>query len=180
MFAAGSMGLILVVWMLAKPTHSPVPTPPTPANSWNTTTMEGIPVGIRVREIDAQNSAVTFLYDVDNKTPKDFALSPGPGVVIMSRLKSSGSLSSELAVKLTSAVFVPAKNRTRISVEVALPFAWPSRMDAAAENKIRELVNDQVAGLNGFVLFDESTRYQIELPGAWPTTQKASAGMSPD
>jgi len=39
--------------------------------------------------------------------------------------------------------------------------------------RIRELVAGEVVGLEGFVLFDQGTRYQIDLPGAWPEIEKA-------
>jgi hypothetical protein len=39
--------------------------------------------------------------------------------------------------------------------------------------RIRELVAGEVAGLEGFALFDQGTRYQIDLPGAWPEIEKA-------
>jgi hypothetical protein len=46
-------------------------------------------------------------------------------------------------------------------------------MDAASQMKIRQLVADETADLGGFVLFDQSTRYQIELPGSWTEIEKA-------
>jgi hypothetical protein len=91
----------------------------------------------------------------------------------MRRLKSSGSLSSEKQVTLNSGAFVPARNRTRIEIGITQPFRWPSRMDAAGQMRIRELVAGEVADLGGFALFDQGTRYQIDLPGAWPEIEKA-------
>src|SRR5271170_6409837 len=66
-----------------------------PANPWNLHAIESSFAGVRVREIDPSHSAVVFLYDLDNRTDSDYQLTKGSAVVVMSRLKSSGSLSSE-------------------------------------------------------------------------------------
>jgi hypothetical protein len=149
-------------------------TVPKPAPPWNVHAIESTFAGVRVREIDASNSAVVFLYDLDNRTDSDYRLAKGPTVVIMSRLKSSSSLSSEKLVTLSSSAFVPAKNRTRIALEIRQPFIWPGRMDAKSQGRIRQLVAGEIADIHGFVLFDESTRYQIDLPGTWPEIEKAA------
>ncbi len=144
-----------------------------PANPWNSRAIESALAGVRVREIDPSKSEVVFVYDLDNKTDNDYQLAKGPTVVIMSRLKSSGSLTSEKQVTLISSAFVPARNRTRIELGVTRAFDWPARMDAASEMRIRQLVAGEIADLTGFVLFDQGTRYQIELPGTWPEIDKA-------
>jgi hypothetical protein len=147
-----------------------------PAAPWNSHAVEGSFAGVRVREIDASNSAIIFMYDITNKTDADYQLTKGPSVMVMSRLKSTGSLSSEKPVILSDSAFVPSRNRTRISVEIKQPFPWPGRMDArSSEDRIRRLVADEVGDIQGFVLFDGSTRYQIDLPGGWP---EPSAGAN--
>jgi hypothetical protein len=140
---------------------------------WNSHAIQGTFAGVRVIEIDPSRSEVVFLYDLDNKTDGDFQLTKGPTVVIMSRLKSSGSLSSEKQVSLNSSAFIPARNRTRIEVSITLPFSWPVQMDNISKMRIRQLVASETADLGGFVLFDQGSRYQIELPGAWPEIEKA-------
>jgi hypothetical protein len=142
------------------------------ASGWNSRAIEGTLAGVRVREVDPGHAAVVFLYDLDNRTDTDYRLSSGPNVVIMSRLQPNGSFSSEQQVSLDSAAFVPAKNRTRISLEVNHPFDWPAQKDAAAERQLRQFVADQVSGLQGFVLFDQATRYQIELATSSPEVQR--------
>jgi len=139
----------------------------TAGNPWDSGAVAGKLAGIRVREIDAATAGVVFSYDLDNTTDMDCRIEKGPGVVIMSRLKSDHSLSSEQQLSLNSSIFAPAKNRTRISLEATRPFLWPSQTDASADAKFRGLVAEEVSDLEGFVLFDQSTHYQIELPGAW-------------
>jgi hypothetical protein len=142
------------------------------ASGWNSRAIEGTLAGVRVREVDPGHAAVVFLYDLDNRTDRDFRLSIGPNVVIMSRLQLNASLSADQQVSLDSSAFIPAKNRTRISLEVNHPFDWPAQKDAAAERQLRQFVADQVSGLQGFVLFDQATRYQIELATTSPELQR--------
>ncbi len=109
---------------------------------------------------------------LDNKTDYDYRLANGANIVIMKRLKSDGSLSSEEEIKLQDSALVPAKNRTRIALEITRPFAWPGRKNPASESRFREFAAGEVATLDGFVLFDGAARYQIELRGAWQELEK--------
>lgn len=144
------------------------------ANPWNSVAIESTLAGVRVREIDPTHAAVVFLYDLENQTENDYELASGPNVVIMSRLEPGGSLSSDRQVTLTSAAFVPPGNRARVALEISRAFNWPAQRDAASERAIRQLVADEATGLDGFVLFDQKTRYQIELPTASPQLQQSS------
>jgi hypothetical protein len=144
------------------------------ANGWNSRAIESTLAGVQVRELDPEHAAVVFLYDLDNRTDADYRLASGPDVVIMSRLQPGGSLTSAQQVSLDAGAFVPAKNRTRISVDVSRPFDWPAKRDAWGDRRLRQFVADQVVGLQGFVLFDQAVRYQIELAATSPRLQQAS------
>ncbi len=139
-----------------------------PAGVWNPDAISGSFGGIRVQEADASDASVLFLFDLDNKTAADYNLMGDASLIVMGRLKSTGSLSPEHQYRLASAVFLPAGNRTRMTLETTQPFHWPAQMDAASEAQFRDMVDHSVADLAGFVLFDPNTHYQIELPGNWP------------
>jgi hypothetical protein len=151
------------------------PTASKPDGSWNPRAVQTSYAGVRVREIDPSNAAVVFLYDLDNKSQSDYQLAKGTDVVVMSRLKSSKTFSSEKRVTLGGSAFVPANNRTRIALEVNEPFSWPNRMDAASEGRFRDLVAQEVSDLDGFVIFDQAHRFQIDLPGSWPAMEPPRA-----
>lgn len=140
----------------------------TRAAPWNASAIQATFAGVRVQEIDSSHAAVLLSYDLENKTDTDYRLTNGPNVVIMSRLAADGMLSSDRPVNLESSAFVPARNRTRITLELARSFAWPVQKDAAADQSFRQLVASQVSGLTGFVLFDQTARHQIELPTISP------------
>jgi hypothetical protein len=141
---------------------------------WNSQAIEGTPVGIRVQEIDQTHAAVIFLYDLDNTTDSDYRLAEGPNVVIMSRLKSGGTLSADEQISLDSVAFVPARNRTRIGLEVSHPFNWPMQKGPSAERDVNQLVAGDISSVAGFVLFDQTNRYEIDFPVAWSASQGSS------
>lgn len=131
---------------------------------WNSHAIVSTFEGLQVREIDATHAAIHFLYDLDNRTSGDFQLNPGPGDLVMKRLKVDGSLSSDSPARLASAAFVPAGHRTRIDLIVTDTFTWPAKRNAAAARSFRDFVTRQTSAVQGFVIFDQGTRYEIDLP----------------
>lgn len=136
----------------------------TGSKPWNTRAITSAFTGLKVREMDETHAAVDFIYDLENRTNRDYQLTPGPGAVVMRRLKADGSLSSDTDARLVSAAFVPTSDRTRVTLEMTESFAWPAKGDAAADQKLRDFVTREAAGLEGFVIFDQVSRYEIELP----------------
>lgn len=170
-----ALGVVVIAAIIIAARYSRLSAPAARADNWNSSAIHGTLAGVRVREVDPTHAAVQFSYDLENRTDSDYRLTGGPNVVIMSRLQPSGSLSGDQPMTLDTNAFVPARNRTRISIEMTRAFAWPAQRDAAAERQIRQFVADEVSGLEGFVLFDQSTRYEIDLPAASPETQNGSA-----
>ena len=167
--------LVLVVFVLPRtPPNEPAQPPAaTAAPVWNASAVQSSFAGVQVKEVDATHAALIFSYDLDNNTDVDYRLAKGPATVVMTRLKSSGSVSSEEPVELDNSVFLPARNRTRIAVEVTRNFNWPTGLPGTQigpvnQEKFRGLVAQEVANLSGFVVFDQATHFQIELPGGWP------------
>jgi hypothetical protein len=165
--------LALLIFIVARFSRLRSSSPP--ADAWNSGAIQSTLAGVRVREVDSTHAAVVFLYDLDNRTNIDYRLSSGPDVVVMSRLQPTGSLSSDEPINLDSAAFVPARNRTRVELELSHAFNWPAQRNAEAERQVRQFVADQVAGVKGFVLFDQATRYQIELAATSPAFQQTPA-----
>jgi hypothetical protein len=171
--------LLLLALILGRYSRPATAAATTVASPWNTHAIEGALAGVRVQEVDSGHAAVVFLYDLDNRTSTDYRLAKGPNVVIMSRLKTSDSLSADDPADIESGAFLPAGNRARVAIEVVQPFAWPNQKDAAADRNFRDLVAGRVAGLRGFVLFDQAARYQIELPAELAGLQQSSAAVGP-
>lgn len=172
--------LVLAVFVLPRaPVNDAVEKRP-PAPVWNSSAIQSSFAGVQVKEVDATHAKLIFSYDVDNNTDTDYHVASGPTTVVMTRLKSNGSVSSEEPVELSSSIFLPARNRTHISIEVARNFNWPTglpenQIGPVNQVKFRGLVSQEVANLSGFVLFDQTTHFQIELPGGWQELQSRGA-----
>ena len=148
-------------------------------NQWKISPLKASFAGIQVREIDSANATIIFFFDLENATNTDVRMNNGANLVLMSRLNSTSSLTSENHARLQDSLFVPAHNRTRVGITISHPFVWPPQADASADAKIRDFAAQRTADLRGFVLFDQMNHVQIELPGGWqelqhlPTAPKA-------
>ncbi len=113
-------------------------------------------VRTELRQVDPANAALFLYYEIENKTDSDYRLGAAPGLVIMSRLRSGGSLSSQEDVRFSYSAFIPARQRVRVALEMRHAFAWPSDKDSAQQDKLRDFVNQRLDNVNEFVLFDSS------------------------
>lgn len=165
---AGSAGIVflLTIWAFAGATFKRQPTE-TPKAVWNREGIKASFMAAQLREVDKTHTSLILSYDLKNLTDADYRLTDGPGVAIMSRLKSDGSLSQEEPMRLSYPVFLPAGQRAHLAIEITQNFAWP-RDDSHHEENLKEFVRQNLAGLAGFALFDEADHIQIDLPAAWP------------
>jgi hypothetical protein len=176
----------LVIWFgLPRFTRQETAARKVQLSPWNSSAIQSTFAGAQVQEADAAHATVVFFFDLDNNTDTDYRFAKGAGTVVMTRLKSNGSLSSEQPLELNNSVFLPARNRTRIAVQVTRSFNWPSGLPGGQigpvnQLKFRQLVADEVANLSGFVMFDTATHFQIELPGGWQElqTSASAAGLN--
>jgi hypothetical protein len=139
--------------------------------SWNKRAVTAKYVGSHLIELDKGHSSLTLSYDLENNTDLDYWLAESPGAMVMRRLKSNGSLSQEESMHLKYPVFLPARQSVRMEIEITKPFSWPEKEDPEVIDKLRDFVKQRLANAEGFVLFDEGSRCQVELPGAWETLQ---------
>jgi hypothetical protein len=144
------------------------------AKPWKQEDIKATYVGSQLKAADKAHATLTLSYDLENNTGLDYRLTDGFGIVVMSRLKSDGSLSQEERPRLSYAVFLPARQRARIAIEITEPFVWPSQHDAAYEDQLRDFVKQTLANVGEFVVFDETNRFHFELPSAWDELQDAT------
>lgn len=131
-------------------------------------------VGSQLKELDRAHSSLIISYDLQNDTDTDYRLTEGPGLLILCRLKGNKSLTQEQPVRLSYPVFLPAKQRARLAVEITQPFAWPAEKDPASDGKIRDFVKRRLENIAAFIIFDEDNHRQFELPGAWEALNDSS------
>jgi hypothetical protein len=140
------------------------------SQGWKLTAIKASYVHSQLKELDPAHAVLLLTYDLENNTDLDYRLSEhgaSGDVIIMSRLKSDGSLSQEDPMRLAHPVYLPARQRVRISIEILHSLQWPAPGDAALDDKLKELVKQRLSNVASFVLFDEADRCQVELPRAW-------------
>lgn len=145
------------------------------AQAWNSTAITARYIGTQLREIDAANAALFLAYELQNDTNSDYRVSDGPGLFFMSRVKPDGSLSSQEQIHLSYPTFLPARQRARIALEIAHSFVWPVESDPQFQDKLKEFFNQRLADVQGFVMFDQAGRFQIEFPAGWREFRVATA-----
>lgn len=146
------------------------------AQPWKSAALTATYVSTELRQVDPANAALFLYYEIENKTDSDYRLGAAPGLVIMSRLRSGGSLSSQEDVRFSFPAFIPARQRVRVALEMRHAFAWPGDKDSAQQDKLRDFVNQHLDNVNEFVLFDPADRTEIEFPRGWQPLQMAAVG----
>jgi len=69
---------------------------------------------------------------------------------------------------------VRARQSARIAIEITQPFEWPREDDPAYDDKLRGFVKERLSNVGEFVLFDEASRRQLDLPSAWDELQDSA------
>jgi hypothetical protein len=148
------------------------PKSPEPSRPWNT---KAITAEFDVLDTEGDKNNIIFNYTLQNNTEFDYQMPEG-SVRLMAQLQRENSLSSadEGFTNLDKNVFIPAKQRFRYTVHMGYPYdkeTLPSNASreqkTAWRQRLASYLNQEMGNLNGFVLFDESNRYQINLPKGW-------------
>jgi hypothetical protein len=168
--AAGIVSL-LTLWAFAGTSFKREPKEAT--KTWDRDGVKAVYMATQLRQVDKTHASLVLSYDLNNLTNVDYRLSDGSGVVIMGRLRSDESLSQEHRIHLSYPVFLPAGQRAHLAIEITKEFAWP-KDDSHHDEKLREFVRQTLATVRGFVLFDESSHSQIDLPAGWPDWQETA------
>jgi hypothetical protein len=144
------------------------------AGPWDSNAITATYMGAQLRQSSAGDAALFLAYELENNTNKDYRLSDGPGYVVMSRVKPDGSLSSQEPVKLSYATFLPAHQRARLALEMQRPFRWPADGDPLLSKQLADFVTQKLSNVDGFVLFDQADRCEIDFPSGWQSLDSAS------
>ena len=148
------------------------------AVGWNSAAITATYVGTQLRELQPDQASLFLAYELKNNSNTDYRLADGPGFVIMSRLQQNGSLSSQEQMRLSYPALLPRGQTARIAIEIQHPFGWPADNDPQLQQKLKAFVNQRVAGVQEFVLFDQPDRIQVTLPGGWQQMKVAAASAA--
>lgn len=126
----------------------------------------------------SSDSQLEFEYILENTTDLDYKLEEYSGARIAGRLGDTGGFvgfGDKENIKLEVPVYIPAHNKTRITVKLPA-YGYEKRYpgNTATQEEIHayyvgvaEHVSAKLANLNGFSIFDDGNRYQIDLPNGW-------------
>jgi hypothetical protein len=125
---------------------------------------------------------LSFRYVLQNNTDLDYRIDSDSGIEITAKLQTEKGF-GEFARKYVTTqypIFVPAKSRVRISLDI--PYSYPLKegRDLTAEESqryaaaVESYVTGKLSNLDGFVLFDTNNRYEIEFPSGWEKPAKES------
>ena len=99
-------------------------------------------------------------------------------VLLAGKLGQQQSLTGETSKEFLAGefpLFLPARHRVRLGIHLGYTYQGSASLSAGATKADRErdrgllvaYVRDELSNLDGFVLFHEATRYQIDLPKGW-------------
>jgi hypothetical protein len=121
----------------------------------------------------ATSYKVEFLYDMQNTTPRNYDFQPSK-FTIMAVLAEGNVLSKEFGhyqaeePRLDGPSLIPAQGKARIRVLVS--YEYPSDWTANEKNdinKVGKAFSRRLRELTGFVAFDQTNHYQIDMPEGW-------------
>jgi hypothetical protein len=145
---------------------------PTKPKPWNQTAITAKYDSV---DVDVKDQHIYFVYILENHTDSDFTLENNSGVHLGASLKRSSSISFSDSEYLTAdyPIYVPAKHSVRIKLHIKYPYKIPFNYEASDdekhdwETKLTVFLVKELSNLNGFVLMDENSRYQIDFPSGW-------------
>jgi hypothetical protein len=143
---------------------------PKPPKPWN---KEAITASYDSVAVEGEKNHIVFYYTLQNNTDFDYKPMDLSNIVAMAKLKKQKSLSGQKndeVLRPDYPILIPAKQRIRFAFHLGYPYNKSLKKDATQEEQekyikdIEAYVNEEFSNLDGFVLFDEMNRYQIEFP----------------
>lgn len=130
--------------------------------------------------LDTKKKDKTFIfyYSLVNNTNIDYRFSKDSDVHVMAKLHKQESLSGNDPNFLTveSPLFLPSKQRIRFGINLQIHYEYKGealKSDSSPEDrkkyrkKLEDYVNKEMSNLDGFVIFDDKNRFQIDFPKGW-------------
>jgi len=149
---------------------------PKPPKPWDTTAIvaDGTP-GFGVSD---DGNKVVLTYSLENNTPFDYRATSSDELNLLRRFARDNALSQPVTAETASIgfpIFIPAKQKAEVSLTinfVETPKQKPSETPEQFHETLRTYVLDQMRGDAVVVLFDQTNRYQINLPKPAPQPPK--------
>lgn len=153
-----------VLWYSSRPSKA--------VNKWNTTALkvtEPPAFGAYKNDKDSR-MYVEFNYSVQNNTDDDYKIESAESLKVLVRF-TDGSVSEPVTTEAASVklpVFLPAKETGALSlvIQQSVPTKTERETDEDYHEQLRSYLEKQWSRdkLAGFVLYDETNRYELNLP----------------
>ena len=120
-------------------------------------------------DVSNDGKNIEFGYTLENQGSNDYHIDSSSDVQIFLRGKD-GTLSSPLpdpTKHLRVPLFIPPRQKalTRLSLDLSeIPTRVALESDSAFHERIRAYLEKHAGGVGGFVIFDATNHYEIELP----------------
>jgi hypothetical protein len=115
---------------------------------------------------------IVFAYTLQNNTNQDYRLDGHEDIELVNKLLTEKSIyrPTDKGPEMRFPVFVPANGRTTFLFDEPSEYAAKNADDSDPERhraNVQEFVKDTYANVDGFILFDHTHMYQIDLPKGW-------------
>jgi hypothetical protein len=137
---------------------------PKPPKPWNT---QAITASFDRMDVSIKNGIleIGFFYSLQNNTDYDYTIN-GEGALFL-RTLNSGNLEPTGHFAKRVEVFVPAKHRAGYDVVRLYTVGKDAPDSVKTTDGINTFFYKEFHNVDGFVLFDQSNRYEITLPNGW-------------
>jgi hypothetical protein len=128
-------------------------------------------------DVEGDNHELLFVYTVQNNTDWDYKINDGNTIHVTNKLVQNDTYFPFDKYNRYSYVHVPIfiPARKRVDVPLHMRMTYPAAQDANAtveqrkafQKAVREYLASETPNLDGFVLFDDSARFEIDFPAGW-------------
>lgn len=159
----------------------------TPPRPWNAGAIKASFYSVQTT---GESKQLQFEYVLENTTDSDYSVEAYSTPRIAAMLEDTNILTgfagNDITLKLP--IYIPAHKRTRIDITLpayGVPTIVEPGESASEEERqkyhveVAAYVTKRLGNLNGFVIFDESQRYEIDLPNGWKSIAEANEKSPP-
>lgn len=156
------------LWYMNRPK---LPIPPKP---WN---KEALKAEFRSVGTSREDNFL-FQYVVENNSDIDYRINSMSGVSLGAKSKGYLAMCDDCVSLTILPAFIPAHQKVLVPVELKykIPGDLKTELNRTTSdnesNVVQSYVERNYTHLEGFVLFDENTRYEIDFPRGWKILKK--------
>jgi hypothetical protein len=161
--AAVAAGIIIGAWVYI----SSLPETPRP---WNREAIKATFADLYVNTGD--RIVATFRYTVENKTKNDYYL-PNDVKSVFVALPEGKGLSQEDEITWGHGAYLPSGQKVSTSFQMTYDYdeSFPQK-ECDNLDKLSKFMNRRLRKLDGFVVLDKKSRYEIVFPKGWKDTDE--------